>query len=292
MVIIGQGNVSLDCARILLKDREELAKSDISPTALEVLRQLGTDLEVDIVGRRGHIQAGFTIKELRELSRLECRVVSNDEEMRLGLNAASLQELEGNRAKGRLVDLVQTLASTRSGSADAKVRLRYLLTPEQVLLDQEGAVRGVEFERTVLEGEPGYQRAVGTGTKVELPCDLLITSLGYMNVPLKDLPFDRGSNTIPHVNGRIASSPGLYVTGWLKRGPKGKQFACNWLHCAYSIQCSGIIATNVGDAKETAESVLQDIESGVLQPVKESVFTMKDSGLRIRFSLSLCLTFL
>jgi ferredoxin--NADP+ reductase len=200
--------------------------------ALTELRRLNLE-GIDIIGRRGPLQASFTIKELRELGRLSnVNFQVNADELRLGMNPASLTEAEGNRPKIRILELLKSFP-TNSESSTSKdkvpVHLRFLLKPLQVLTETAGKVTGVKFERTCLAGPPHRQEARGTGEIISIPCDLIITSLGYLNLPLVDIPFSIASNSIPHKEGRVfrsndslVSIPGLYVSGWLKRGAKGK----------------------------------------------------------------------
>ena len=178
------------------------------------------------------------------------------EELDKGLTEASQAELSSQRPKKRINDLLCEIAK-QSDDANAQgqrqVNLRFLLSPVEFLPSstdpqQVGAVR---FERTKLEGELGVQRAWSTGEFEELPCDLVLKSIGYKSHPLPGLPFDSRTHTIPQQAGRILqdSEPlrGWYVTGWLKRGP------------------SGIIAANIIDAKETTTTILEDLEGNVLQ---------------------------
>ena len=224
--------MSLDCARILTKNRDLLAESDISVTALEVLRRTHLS-DVNIVGRRGHVQSSFTIKELRELSRLEgISLRLHESELSLGLNEASAAEASETRSKKRILELLGSLAMPAvNANYDTTIMLRFLLQPKEIVRDDKGAVCGVRFERTALEGSPHSQRARGTGETEVIPCDVVITSLGYLNTQLPGVPFDSRSGTIPHSRGRISQGggdtqrrfdlTGWYVTGWLKRGPTG-----------------------------------------------------------------------
>lgn len=282
VVIIGQGNVAIDCARILTKSIPALECTDISTTALQDLAQSRIE-NVTIVGRRGHAQSSFTIKELRELTKLEGVAVNIlREEVQAGSTSSTLQELEGlqNRSKKRIVELIDSIVDRNEGNSERKsITFRFLLTPKEVIstsLDGKGCVKGLRVVRNKLIGPPHEQRAVEVEDAVEeiLPCDLLISSVGYRCEPLRcaqalrsadpssssphdPFPFDARSGTVPSRHGRVLRASrgsgmerereetvkGLYVVGWLKRGPKG------------------IIGTNINDAKETVESLLQDLES-------------------------------
>lgn len=276
VVVVGQGNVAIDCARILTMNIKELEATDISSEALDVLRGSAVQ-RVTVIGRRGHVQAAFTIKELRELIHLAgVRVVIDQKELDAGLTASSAEEVKANRPRKRLVDLIHSACSandtttatsstsTTSDSseisshspAEKELSLRFLLSP--VALESHGdsqRVSRVVVERTALSGEPFHQRVSGTGQMESLPAQLVLKSIGYRGEPIDSVPFNTSTHTIPHDKGRVLSgsdttaSPikGLYVTGWAKRGP------------------TGIVGTNIVDAKETVSSVLEDLSSGLLQ---------------------------
>lgn len=192
--------------------------------------------------------------QLSRLPGVRTRILQ--EELDKGLTEASQAELSSQRPKKRINDLLLEIAKQSdeaSAQEQRRVDLRFLLNPVEFLPSstdpqQVGAVR---FERTKLEGGLGAQRAVGTGEFEELPCDLVLKSIGYKSHPLPGLPFDSRTHTIPQQAGRILQDGeplrGWYVTGWLKRGP------------------SGIIAANVIDAKETTTTILEDLEGNILQ---------------------------
>ncbi|KAJ8611800.1 hypothetical protein CTAYLR_008588 [Chrysophaeum taylorii] len=220
VVIIGHGNVALDCARVLKTD---LSNTDASRSAVP---KLGTANRVSVVGRRGATQAAFTIKELREIA-----PITGLDRSEFGDTEASLRELEISKPKKRKRELLESLQGS-------EIRLRFLLKP--VEFRGKGRVESVLFEKCELEGEPGRQIAVGAGTFEEIPANLVLCAIGYLsNVP--------GFGIVPrldHVGGRVVGHPRLYCAGWCKRGP------------------SGIVGTNVADAKETVASILEDLEGG------------------------------
>ncbi len=263
--VLGQGNVALDCARILAKRPEDLAPTDIGEHALEVLRQsrLGT---VSVVGRRGHGQAAFTIKEARELSRIEgATLVVPPDEIAQSLAPFVVEELAQSRPRKRLADLVESLPAPAAAPRDKRtVALRFLLLPKAFLPDPKHPHRlgAIVLERARLEQQPpegGRVVAVGTGETVELPCHLALRSIGYKSLPMEGAPFDRKRSVLPNRQGRVlvvaeggAFVPGLYCTGWVKRGP------------------TGIIATNIVDARETVASIVEDAQQGKLPPLSPS----------------------
>ena len=245
-VIIGQGNVALDIARILAKPIDELRRTDIATHALEALAASRLR-EIHVIGRRGPAQASFTLKELRELGELpNCgiRLVPTD----LELGEASGVELEDNtntNAAGN-VELLRKWVGTPGGGTAKRIHFHFLRSP--TALHGTDRVRQVILERNRLEGDAFSQRAVGTGEYHELPCDILFRSIGYRGQALPGLPFDDSLGVIPHQAGRVGDHPGLYAVGWIKRGP------------------SGIIGTNRADAVETVQTILADLKSMRSEP--------------------------
>ncbi len=246
-VIIGNGNVALDVCRILSKDIEELRRSDICEHALDALASSRVT-DIFLVGRRGPTQAKFTTKELREFGDLvsSAPVVDPDE---LSLNYASIEELESPQAGNapRNLDVLRNFAKADAAAGKPKrVHFRFLLSPARVLGTDR--VQGVAFERVELSGPAFNQSTVPTGTEVTIPAGLLVRSIGYRGTPIAGVPFDARSATIPHKDGRVqdgqgASVDGVYVAGWIKRGP------------------SGIIGTNRACGTDTALAILADLQA-------------------------------
>ncbi|WP_051712479.1 FAD-dependent oxidoreductase [Spirillospora albida] len=236
-VVIGNGNVALDVARILTVDPEVLAGTDISPAALEVLRGSAVE-EVVVVGRRGPERSAFTLPELVGLrSTPGVDVVVPAEDVRSG--------------SGAKLDLLRDLPA--EGACGRRVRLRYLLSPVRVLGSDH--VEGVEFERN----EPDGDGVRPTGRMETLETGLLLTSIGYRGRPVRDLPFDEASGTVPNEGGRVVDPgtgravPGTFVTGWIKRGP------------------TGFIGTNKSCALETVRALVDDYNAGRLaDPVRDT----------------------
>ncbi len=250
VVIVGQGNVAIDCARILCKTPKELEGSDIAAHAAQALARSRVK-RVHVVGRRGHIQAAMTMKELREITRLEdAHFLVHPSELQAGRTPASLKEAEAARARKRMDALLaeEAVKGALQHSKSRTLSLRFLLSPKACLPAQGAAgVGGVQLERNRLEGAPEAQKAVGTGEVEVIPAGLVLKSIGYKSLPITGLPFDAKSATVPNARGRVlagagaAPLPGLYCTGWVKRGP------------------SGIIGTNITDAKETVACLLEDL---------------------------------
>jgi len=246
VVVIGQGNVALDCARILTKGMSQLLETDIAFHALDVLQE-GVQ-NTTILGRRSHVQGAFTIKELRELTKLEnTSFVVLETELQLGATDASLVELQNSRPKQRIDTLLHEVAATHP-TTDKQVHLRFLLNPYKFEPKENGICLGaVVCERTQLTGEDGSQRAIGTGEYEVIPADLVLVSIGYKGLAVPDLEefFDDRRGIVVNSHGKVNSGSetqgGLYVSGWLKRGP------------------SGIIGTNIADAKDTVASIVRDL---------------------------------
>lgn len=249
VVVIGQGNVALDCARILAKGSQGLMSTDIASHALEIIQD-GVE-KTTVLGRRGHVQGAFTIKELRELTKLQdASFIVDEAELDAGTTAASLEELNGpgSRPKIRIDKLLRKAAAKTSPEEEKskQVRLRFLLNPVQFIPDSavKSRLGSVLCERTRLEGELGNQVAVGTGEMEEITANMALVSIGYKGLQLpgmNDALFDEKTGVVRNTNGKVHSKSNLYASGWLKRGP------------------SGIIGTNISDAKDTVSSIVNDL---------------------------------
>ncbi|MDQ4051113.1 MAG: FAD-dependent oxidoreductase [Actinomycetota bacterium] len=237
-VVVGNGNVALDVARILTADPEALAATDIATLPLTALRR-GRVREVVVLGRRGPAQAAFTVPELiglAGLSGLNVVVDTGGAEIPVTTKGTLLAELAA-----------RPLDPTRP-----TIVLRFLASPVRVLGD--GRVSGVELRRNRLEPDAdGLLRPVPTGEVETLDCGLVVRAVGYHGRPVADLPHDAVTGTVPHDRGRV--TPGVYVAGWVKRGP------------------TGFIGTNKSCAQETVDRVLDDLDAGRPDPVgtRESI---------------------
>jgi len=249
--VIGVGNVAVDVARILCRTPEELATTDIAPYAESALAASGIR-EVYLIGRRGPVQAAFTNAEVRELGELAgADTVVPPEDCVLDPLSAAALEASDDRTLAKKVEIITDLSRrTRTGNPRV-LTLRFLLSPVEVLGDRAGGVRGLRLVRNRLEPDGrGGLRAVATDDVEELPVDLVFRSVGYRGVPLAGVPFDERRGTVPNARGRVQQeaqvAPGLYVSGWIKRGP------------------SGVIGTNKPDAAETADCIVADAAAGAL----------------------------
>jgi adrenodoxin-NADP+ reductase len=240
-VVVGNGNVAIDCARILLSSIDKLKTTDIADRALEALSR-SKIRNVAVVGRRGHPQASFTMKELRELTKMPGVTVHllKDELDRGASTEASKKEIESQRPTKRMDALLrETLASPKNASNERNLHLRFLLSPHSIVASGD-SLQALKFQKIRLAGAAGHQSAEGTGEFEDIPCQMALRSVGYRATPLEEtIPFDRRKGVVVTKDGgRVA--PGLYAVGWVKRGP------------------TGIIGTNIPDAHETVEVVVKD----------------------------------
>jgi ferredoxin--NADP+ reductase len=244
-VVIGNGNVAIDVARMLVLDPGELAPTDTADHALTAFGMAGVR-EVVLLGRRGPAQAAFTNPELRELGELERADVIVDP-----------AQLEGfaepeDTTKRRNVELLRDYASRTPQGKSHRLELRFLRSPLEILGDgDDGPVTGVRVAMNELvTGDDGRVRAEPTGAEEVIECGLVLRSIGYRGVPVAGVPFDERPGLIPNQGGRVVSDdgvcPGEYVVGWIKRGP------------------SGVIGTNKKDAADTVARIIEDAETGTL----------------------------
>ncbi|MBT7953290.1 MAG: NADP oxidoreductase [Gammaproteobacteria bacterium] len=244
-VIIGQGNVAADVARILAKSVDELKHTDIAEHALDTLAESNIK-DIYVVGRRGPAQVKFTPKELREFESLElCQTIIDSEEMLLNPESAMELEDKSNSAQRKIYEQLSKLAALEHSNKPRNCHFTFLKSPKELL--GSGHLEKVVFEHNQLSGDALQQSARGTGETLELETGLLFRSIGYRGIAMPSLPFDEQRGLIPNMDGRISENqqalPGLYVTGWIKRGP------------------TGIIGTNRADSVATVQSLLEDLQT-------------------------------
>ncbi len=248
-VVIGNGNVALDVARMLALTPEELAPTDTADSAIEAINSSAIR-EILVLGRRGPVQASWTSTELGELGELAGADAVLDP-AELELDPASEAELEGaSNVVRRNIEILRELTARTPEGKGKTVRLRFRASPVALLGDER--VEAIEIARNRLEAdESGRVRAVATDERDVIPCGLVFRSVGYRGVGIPGVPYDERSGTIPNAGGRVVGEdgqpvPGLYCAGWIKRGP------------------TGVIGTNKKDAAETVELVLDDARAGML----------------------------
>ncbi|PFG73028.1 FAD/NAD(P)-binding protein [Tepidiforma thermophila] len=252
-VIVGMGNVAIDVARILCLTPGELRRTDMPAYAIEAL-EASRIREVHVLGRRGPAQAAFTTPELKELTTLEGAAlrIRPDEAALDPLSAAEV-ERSADRTLARKVQLIQEIAASPGPPRPRTLHLRFCITPLELLPGPGGTVAAVRCTRTRLVATPsGGIAAEPTGEEEVIPAGLVFRSVGYRALPLPGLPFDDRLGVVPNRAGRVidpatgAPLPGLYVAGWLKRGP------------------TGVIGTNKPDAAETVRCLVEDAAAGRL----------------------------
>jgi ferredoxin--NADP+ reductase len=244
-VVIGNGNVALDVARMLALTPEELAPTDTTDQAIDAIARSRIS-EIVVLGRRGPAEAAFTTPELAELADLAgADVIVDPKELELA--PASAAHVESDTRAQRNLDVLSGFASQAPSGKPKALRLRFLVSP--VVIQGDERVEGVEIVRNRLEERDGRVVAVPTDERETLPCGLVFRSVGYHGVALPDVPFDEARGTIRNEGGRVLHDGGgplhgVYCAGWIKRGP------------------TGIIGTNKKDATETVQLLLEDARAG------------------------------
>ena len=246
-VVVGNGNVALDVARILVTDPDVLATTDIADHALKVLHDRGVE-EVLVLGRRGPLQAPFTTLELRELGALE-----GLGDVDVIVDPADFADItdEDIEAAGKTVrnniKVLRGYAEREPRGAKRRIVFRFCTSP--IELKGEGRVESIVLGRNALVDDNGRIVAKDTGEREEVPAQLVVRAVGYRGVPTPGLPFDDRSGTIPHANGRIDGRRNEYVVGWIKRGP------------------TGVIGSNKSDSQETVDTLVSDLSGADLAEV-------------------------
>jgi ferredoxin--NADP+ reductase len=250
-VVIGNGNVAMDVARMLALTDHELRQTDTADHAIEALdaKQIR---EIVVLGRRGPVQAAFTNPEIKELGEMEdADVVVDPAEVELDpASQAFLESEEADKTTKVNVQTLKEFSQRRPEGKKQRIVLRFLASPVEIKGD--GKVESIVVGRNELVEEGGTLRAKDTGEREELECGLVLRSVGYTGIPIEGVPFDEHRGLILNEGGRILDSHdsghkvGHFTAGWIKRGP------------------SGVIGTNKKDALETVQHLLADVESGKL----------------------------
>uniref|UniRef100_A0A8D0GY15 NADPH:adrenodoxin oxidoreductase, mitochondrial n=1 Tax=Sphenodon punctatus TaxID=8508 RepID=A0A8D0GY15_SPHPU len=251
-VVLGQGNVALDVARILLSPLDLLRKTDITENSLAALARSKVK-RVCLIGRRGPLQVAFTIKEMREMINLAGTRPLLDPADFMGLGDALK---DAPRPRKRLTELMVKTAlekpnekeAGRWAAATREWGLTFFRSPLEILPAADGKrAGGIRMAVTRLEGSGETAKAVPTGEVQELESGLILSSIGYRSLPIDpSVPFDPKQGIVPNILGRVEGAPGLYCSGWVKRGP------------------TGVIITTMNDSFGTAQSILEDLQSGTL----------------------------
>jgi ferredoxin/flavodoxin---NADP+ reductase len=259
VAVIGNGNVALDVARILAKHADDLLPTEIPSNVYDVLKASPVT-DVHVFGRRGPMQVKFTPLELRELGELrDVDMIVHDEDFEY--DEASRAAIESNK-QVLVIDRIFTKWREREvGSASRRLHLHFFAKPAEVLGD--GAVESFRWERTEPDGEGGVR---GTGEFREIPIQAIYRAVGYFGSPLDGIPFDEKRGVIPNREGQVLDDndqkvPGVYATGWIKRGPVG------------------LIGHTKSDAMETIKHVVRDQANwwSPAHPSEESVIELLKS---------------
>ncbi len=250
--VVGLGNVAIDVARVLGRDPEELAATDISDDALAALRASRVR-DVHLLVRRGPVQAKCSPAELKELAHLAGVDLLVDPGQ-LELDPASVAELADDSQAQKNLEILRAAAARGATGAPRRIHLRFLVSPVEIV-GGDGRVEAIRLERNRLVPGRGGLAAEGTGEIETLPTGLVVRAVGYRSLPLPGLPFDDRRAVVPNAAGRVldaatgAPLPGLYVAGWVKRGP------------------TGLIGSNKPDGAETADAMAEDRSS--IPPAEE-----------------------
>jgi ferredoxin/flavodoxin---NADP+ reductase len=248
-VVIGNGNVALDVARMLALTEEELATTDTTDAAIEAI--LGSGLrEILVLGRRGPVQASWTPVEVGEMGELAgADVIVDPADLEFD-EASEAQLAAAGQVERRNIEHLRKYAVREPAGKPRQVRFVFRTSPVAILGDER--VEAIEVVRNELVAdESGRIRAVPTDERETMPCSVVFRSVGYRAVALPGVPFDEQAGTIANDRGRVLDAdgrplPGVYCAGWIKRGP------------------SGVIGTNKKDATETVQLLLEDAREGRL----------------------------
>ncbi|QDG66699.1 4Fe-4S dicluster domain-containing protein [Pseudarthrobacter sp. NIBRBAC000502772] len=251
-VVVGNGNVALDVARVLTASAEHLHRSDIAPHALKALTESNIE-EVVVLGRRGAIHAACTSPELQALGYMDGLRVHVDHRD-LELTAAERASLATSLPALSKHRIFTAFAEREWPEAKRTIAFRFLESPSRILGTDR--VEGLEIMRNRLVEDAGRSRVEPTGEIGLIESGLILRSVGYRGIPMAGLPFDETKGTFPNQDGRVldpsagAQFPGIYTAGWMKRGP------------------SGVIGTNKECSRETVTALLEDKRSGALAPAR------------------------
>jgi len=251
-VVVGNGNVALDIARVLVKTPAEMATADLPDYAAALIHHAPIT-DVYMFGRRGPIDAKFTNVELREMGKLEnCMPIVHAEQLP--------DEVTGDwsdrdqRLKVRNLATMREFLDVDPAGKGKNVHFEFFANPVEVLGGDQ--VEGLRIERTKVEDG----RAVGSGEFFDIACGLVVAAIGYYSIPIEGVPFDNAKGIVVHQEGRVGD--GVYAVGWIKRGP------------------TGVIGTNKPDGELIARQIVADLPNGAKSggpPLEE---LLKERGIR------------
>ena len=238
VAVVGNGNVAIDIARVLVKTREEMASSDITDYAIEAI-QASPLTDVYMFGRRGPVEAKFTNVELREMGKLEdCHPVVDAGQ--LPDEVGEVDNDRDRRLKERNLGTLREFTALDAGAKEKRVHFAFYASPVEILGGER--VEALRLERTqVVDG-----RAVGTGEFFEIDCGLVLPAIGYRGTDALGAPFDERRGVVVNDDGRVGD--GVYAVGWIKRGP------------------TGVIGSNKPDGRNAAAQIVEDCGAGAGKP--------------------------
>jgi ferredoxin/flavodoxin---NADP+ reductase len=238
--VIGNGNVALDVARILAKHADDLLPTEIPANVYEGLKASPVT-DVHVFGRRGPAQVKFTPLELRELGEVpDVDMVVYDEDFEY--DEASKNAIATNKQVMVIDRVLRKWREREAGTASRRLHLHFYAKPLELVGDEDGRVQAIRYERTRPNGQGGVE---GTGEIREIAVQSVYRAVGYFGSPLSDVPFDERHGVIPNHEGQVLDDdnkqiPGIYATGWIKRGPVG------------------LIGHTKSDAMETVQHLVRD----------------------------------
>ncbi len=243
VAVLGAGNVALDVARVLSRHLPEMLTTEIPQNVVTSLAANPVE-EVHIFGRRGPAQMKFSSLELRELGRVaDVDVIVSEEDF--DFDDGSQEALRGSNQQRQVVKTLTSYASAdpQEQTASRRIYIHMFESPTEITADEEGNVSALVTERTELTGDGSVQ---GTGEMKTWPVQAVYRAVGYYSSEIPGVPFDEEQGVVPNVEGQVLTQaggdefvPGLYVTGWIKRGPVG------------------LIGSTKSDAQETVAHVLE-----------------------------------
>ncbi|MEC8424241.1 MAG: FAD-dependent oxidoreductase, partial [Myxococcota bacterium] len=270
-VVIGNGNVALDVARVLTLPAPTLQGTDIADPALARLVDRGFD-EIHVLGRRGPAQASFTPPEIRELGN-HAGIALHIDPADLELDPASRALHDRAGTPPRSEKLLRALKAVPQAhpDADRAIHLRFRIGVQAFLADDAGRLRAVRLVHNELVEEDGQLLAQPVSESWEEPCQLAVTAVGYRGVPLAGLPFDDARGIVPSLDGRVLEPggqrclSGLYVTGWARRGARG------------------VVGTNKPDGAGVASAILDDLagKPSTTEPRDDLSVLLADRSVRV-----------
>lgn len=253
-VVIGNGNVALDIARVLVRSNSGRARTDLPPYARGAM-DTSPIKDVHVLGRRGPLEAKFTNVELREMLELTEASPVVDASHLPDSVPDDMDDRERRLAE-RNLETLRAFSERDPNSMPKRAHFGFYAMPVEILGGER--VEGIRIERTKVEGG----NAVGTGETYDIACGLVVAAIGYRADPIPGLPYDEKRGIIPNDAGKIDG--GLYAVGWIKRGP------------------SGVISSSRPDGAEVAEHIVRDFPSGGSKPGRDALSELlQGRGVRV-----------